>query len=66
LEKGENLIQKRIVIRRYYKFDYKAKTWKHEQRVIVKIEVSNEGTNIRFAVTKNRNNSPNNIQKILW
>lgn len=66
LEKGENLIQKRIVIRRYYKFDYKAKTWKHEQRVIVKIEVSNEGTNIRFAVTKNRNNFPNNIQKILW
>ena len=38
----------RIVIRRYYKLEYKAQSWKYAQRVIAKIEVSAEGTNIRF------------------
>ena len=38
--------------------DYKAQSWKYEQRVIAKIEVSAKGTNIRFVVTKNKNNSP--------
>ena len=38
--------------------DYKAQRWKCEQRVIAKIEVSAKGTNIRFVVTKNKNNSP--------
>lgn len=41
----------RIVIRRYYKLEYKAQPWKYTQRVIAKIEVSAEGTNIRFVVT---------------
>ena len=55
-----------VVIRRYFKLDYKAQSWKHERRVIAKIEVSAKGTNIRFVVTKNRNNSPgNHLQKIL-
>ncbi len=53
----------RIVIRRYFKQDYKAKSWKREQRVIAKIEVSPDGTNIRFVVTKNRNNRPEHIYK---
>ena len=53
----------RIVIRRYYKLEYKAESWKHAQRVIAKIEVSSEGTNIRFVVTKNRNNSAETIYK---
>lgn len=48
----------RIVIRRYYSINYKAGSWKQEQRVIAKIEVSAEGTNTRFVVTKNRNNRP--------
>ena len=52
-----------VVIRRYFKLDYKAQSWKHEQRVIAKIEVSTKGTNIRFVVTKNRNNSPETIYK---
>ena len=52
-----------VVIRRYFKLDYKAQSWKREQRVIVKIEVSTKGTNIRFVVTKNRNNSPEAIYK---
>ena len=38
--------------------DYKAQRWKYEQRVIAKIEVSAKGTNIRFVVTQNKNNSP--------
>jgi hypothetical protein len=53
----------RIVIRRYYKLEYKAQTWKYTQRVIAKIEVCAEGTNIRFVVTKNRNNSPEYIYR---
>lgn len=50
-------------IRRFYKFDYKAKSWKYEQRVVAKIEVSSQGTNIRFVVTRNRNNRPETIYK---
>ena len=38
--------------------DYKAQSWKYEQRVIAKIEVGAKGTNIRFVVTQNKNNSP--------
>ena len=56
---GEEL----IVVRRYYKLEYKAASWKYAQRVIAKIEVSSEGTNIRFVVTKNRNNSPETVYK---
>lgn len=43
--------------------DYKAQRWKYEQRVIAKIEVGAKGTNIRFVVTKNKNNSPETIYK---
>lgn len=55
--------RERIVIRRYFKLEYKAGTWKHAQRVIAKVEVSADGTNIRFVVTSNRNNSAENIYK---
>lgn len=50
-------------IRRFYKFDYKAKSWKHEQRVIAKVEVNSQGTNIRFVVTRNKNNKPETIYR---
>ena len=53
----------RILIKRYYKLEYKAASWKYAQRVIAKIEVSAEGTNIRFVVTKNRNNKPETIYR---
>ena len=52
-----------VVIRRYFKLNYKAQSWKYEQRVIAKIEVSAKGTNIRFVVTKDKNNSPETIYK---
>ena len=58
-----NVRHERIVIRRYYKLEYKAQSWKYPQRVIAKIEVSAEGTNIRFVVTKNRNNSPETVYR---
>ena len=59
----KNPRHERIVIRRYHKLEYKAKSWTHTQRVIAKIEVSADGTNIRFVVTKNRNNTPQTIYK---
>ena len=43
--------------------DYKAQRWKYEQRVIAKIEVGAKGTNIRFVVTQNKNDSPETIYK---
>ena len=52
-----------VLVRRYYKFYYKAKSWKYPQRVIVKIEVSSMGTNIRFVVTSNRNNAAETVYR---
>lgn len=40
----------------YYPFKYRAGAWKHEQRVVAKIEFTNLDRNIRFIVTSNRNN----------
>lgn len=53
----------KLFVEQYVKLDNKAQSWKHERRVIAKIEVSTKGTNIRFVVTKNRNNSPEAIYK---
>lgn len=52
-----------VLVRRYYKFYYKAKSWKYPQRVIVKIEVSSMGTNIRFVVTSNKNNTAETVYR---
>ncbi len=38
-------------IKRYHTYSYKAGSWQNQQRVIVKIEVTSKGTNIRFIVT---------------
>lgn len=38
-------------VKRYHSFDYKAGSWTHPQRVIVKVEVSSKGTNVRYVVT---------------
>lgn len=50
-------------VKRYYSFYYKAKSWKYKQRVIAKIEVNSMGTNVRFIVTGNRNNTPETVYK---
>jgi len=38
-------------VKRYHSFSYAAQSWENEQRVIVKIEVTSMGTNIRYIVT---------------
>jgi len=38
-------------VKRYHSFMYKAESWENYQRVIVKVEVSAMGTNIRYIVT---------------
>jgi hypothetical protein len=38
-------------VKRYHTFMYKAGSWENYQRVIVKVEVSTLGTNIRYIVT---------------
>jgi len=38
-------------VKRYHSFMYKAGSWVNHQRVIVKVEVSSMGTNIRYVVT---------------
>lgn len=38
-------------VRVFHSFLYKAGSWKHQQRVVVKIEFNNLGSNIRYIVT---------------
>ena len=38
-------------VKRYHSFQYQAGTWEKPQKVIVKVEVSDKGTNIRYIVT---------------
>ncbi|TAJ04850.1 IS1380 family transposase [Marinilabiliaceae bacterium JC017] len=40
-----------LLVKRYHTFFYKAESWEHAQRVIVKVEVSTKGTNVRYIVT---------------
>ena len=38
-------------VKRYHSFQYKAGTWTYHERVVVKVEVSDKGTNIRYIVS---------------
>lgn len=49
--------------RHYYSFRYKARSWKYEQRIVAKIEISAKGENIRFVVTSNNNNKAGTIYR---
>ena len=42
-------------VKRYHSFEYKAAGWEHPQRVVVKVEVSSMGTNIRYIASSLRN-----------
>jgi hypothetical protein len=44
-------IQYQKPVKRYHSFMYKAGSWENYQRVIVKVEVSTMGSNIRYIVT---------------
>lgn len=39
-------------VRRYQEFQYKASSWTHEERVIVKVEHNVQGLNVRYIVTR--------------
>jgi hypothetical protein len=41
-------------VKRYHSFEYQAGEWKTAQRVVVKVEVGEKGTNIRYIVTDMR------------
>lgn len=38
-------------VKRYHSFMYKAGSWSHTERVVVKVEVTSMGTNVRFIVS---------------
>jgi len=42
-------------VKRYHSFEYKAGSWEHLQRVVVKVEVTSMGVNVRFIVSSLRN-----------
>lgn len=41
-------------VKLYHSFEYKAGSWEKHQRVVVKVEVSEKGTNVRYVVTNIR------------
>jgi len=52
---------------RFFKtFMYQAGTWKYAQRVIVKIEVNERGTNVRYVVTNFKHNNSRFIYEKLY
>ena len=54
IKSAENLFkQNKKPVKLYHSFFYKAGSWEHQERVIVKVEVSNKGTNIRYIATNN-------------
>ena len=48
----------------YHTFFYKADSWEYEERVIVKVEVSKKGTNIRYIATNNLEHRTKNLYEI--
>ena len=41
-------------VKRYHSFEYKAGSWEHSQRVVVKVEANSMGTNIRYVASSIR------------
>lgn len=46
--------QYRKPVKRYHSFEYKAGSWEHSQRIVVKAEVTSMGTNVRYIVSSIR------------
>ena len=42
-------------VKRYHSFQYKANSWSHPERVVVKVEANSMGTNVRFIVSSLKN-----------
>ena len=47
--------------KRYSAFQYQAQSWGHPQRVIVKVEVTKKGTNVRYIVTDMQHYRASNV-----
>ncbi len=41
-------------VKRYHSFEYQASTWKHSQRVVVKVEYNDMGENVRYITSSMR------------
>ena len=41
-------------VKRYHSFEYKAGSWKHPQRIVVKVEYSSMGENVRYITSSMR------------
>lgn len=48
-------------VRRYQEFQYKASSWTHEERVIVKVEHNVQGLNVRYIVTNFKDCNPRRL-----
>ena len=48
-------------VRRYQEFQYKASSWTHEERVIVKVEHNVQGLNVRYIVTNFKDRNPRRL-----
>ena len=42
-------------VKRYHSFEYRANSWSHFERVVVKVEANSMGTNVRFIVSSLKN-----------
>jgi hypothetical protein len=51
-------------IKLYHTFSYKADSWEYEERVIVKVEVNEKGTNIRYISTNDLEHRTKNLYEI--
>ena len=38
-------------VKRYHSFEYKAGSWEHSQRIVVKVEANSMGTNVRYVAS---------------
>lgn len=53
-------------VKLYHSFSYKAGEWENSQRVIVKVEVNEKGTNIRYVVTDMRQGRARNLYEDVY
>lgn len=63
----KDYLEGKTTIKRFHRFRYKADSWKNEESVIVKIEVNELGTNVRYVVTNiSSSYGPGDIYKVRY
>lgn len=53
-------------IRLFTDFPYQAKSWKRPRRIISKVEVSDQGPNVRFVVTNLKHRRPQQLYELMY